>query len=47
MAIEYPDILGEVTPARERYEAGAVQYVGSLSREAVASGEAIELVLFL
>lgn len=47
MAIEYPDILGEVTPARQRYEAGAVQYVGSLSREAVASGEAIELVLFL
>ena len=47
MAIEYPDILGEVTPARQRYEAGAVQYVGSLSREAVASGEATELVLFL
>jgi hypothetical protein len=47
MAIEYPDILGEVTPARERYEAGAVQYVGSLSREAVASGEATELVLYL
>ncbi|HID61948.1 MAG TPA: hypothetical protein EYP49_04300, partial [Anaerolineae bacterium] len=47
MAIEYPDILGEVTPARQRYEAGAVQYVGSLSREAVASGEATELVFFL
>ncbi len=47
MAIEYPDILGEVTPARQRYEAGAVQYVGSLNREAVAPGEAVELVLFL
>ena len=47
MAIEYPDILGEITPAGQRYEAGAVQYVGSLSREAVASGEATELVLFL
>ena len=47
MEIEYPDILGEVTPARQRYEAGAVQYVGSLSREEVASGEATELVLLL
>lgn len=47
MDIEYPDILGEVTSARQRYEAGAVQYVGSLSREAVASGEATELVFFL
>jgi hypothetical protein len=45
--IEYPDILGEFTPARQRYEAGAVQYLGSLSREAVALGEATELVLFL
>jgi hypothetical protein len=45
--IEYPDILGEVTPARQRYEAGAVQYVGSFSRQEVASGEATELVLFL
>ncbi|MFB0535992.1 MAG: hypothetical protein ACETWR_13540 [Anaerolineae bacterium] len=47
MDIEYPDILGEVTSARQRYEAGAVQYVGSFSREAVASGEATELVLLL
>ena len=47
MEIEYPDILGEITPARQRYEAGAVQYVGSLSHEAVASGEATELVFFL
>jgi hypothetical protein len=45
--IEYPDILGEVTPAGQRYEAGAVQYVCSLSRETVASGEATELVFFL
>jgi hypothetical protein len=45
--IEYPDILGEVTPARQRYEAGTVQYMGSLSHEAVAPGEATELVLFL
>jgi glutathione S-transferase len=45
--IEYPDILGEVTPAGQRYEAGAVQYVCSLSRQAVASGEATELVFFL
>jgi hypothetical protein len=45
--IEYPDVLGEVTPARQRYEAGKVQYVSSLSHEAVASGEATELVLFL
>ena len=47
METEYPDILGEVTPARQRYETRAVQYVGSLSREAVAPGEATELVLFL
>jgi hypothetical protein len=47
MEIEYPDILGEVTPARQRYEAGAVQYVGSLSRKTVASGETTELVIFL
>jgi len=47
VAIEYPDILGEVTPASQRFEAGAVQYVGSLSHEEVASGEATELVLFL
>jgi hypothetical protein len=47
MDIEYPDILGEVTPARQRYEAGTVQYVSSLSREAVACGEATELVFFL
>jgi hypothetical protein len=47
MEIEYPDILGEVTPARQRYEAGAVQYVGSLSHEAVAPGEATELIFFL
>jgi hypothetical protein len=47
VAIEYPDILGEVTPARQRFEAGAVQYVSSLSREAMASGEVTELVLFL
>jgi hypothetical protein len=45
--IEYPDILGEIIRARQRYEAGAVQYVGSLSHEAVATGEATELVLFL
>jgi hypothetical protein len=45
--IEYPDILGEVTSARQRYEAETVQYVGSLSREAVAPGETTELVLFL
>ena len=47
MEIEYPDVLGEITPARQRYEAGTVQYVGSLSHEAVASGEATELVFFL
>jgi hypothetical protein len=45
--IEYPDILGEVTPAKQRYEAGAVQYLDSISREAVSPGEATELVLFL
>jgi hypothetical protein len=45
--IEYPDILGEITPARQRYEAGAVQYVGSLSRETAPPGEATELILFL
>jgi hypothetical protein len=47
VAIEYPDILGEVTSARQRYEAEAVQYLGSLSHEAVAPGEATALVLFL
>ncbi|TEU10159.1 MAG: hypothetical protein E3J21_27120 [Anaerolineales bacterium] len=47
MEIEYPDILGEVIPARQRYEVGTVQYVSSLSHEAVAAGEATELVLFL
>lgn len=47
MAIEYPDVLGEITPAKQRYEAGAVQCVGALSRQSVASGEATELVLFL
>jgi hypothetical protein len=47
VAIEYPDVLGEVIPAGQRYEAGAVQYVTSLSHEAVAPGEATELVLFL
>lgn len=47
MEIEYPDILGEMTPARQRYEAGAVQYVASLSPETVAPGEATALVFFL
>jgi hypothetical protein len=47
VAIEYPDILGEVTSARQRYEAEAVQYLGSLSHEAVVPGEATALVLFL
>lgn len=47
MEIEYPDILGEITPARQRYEARAVQYVGLPSRDTVAPGEATELVFFL
>ncbi|MBN1936474.1 MAG: hypothetical protein JW934_17560 [Anaerolineae bacterium] len=45
MAIEYPDIMNDVTDARQRYESGAVQYLAEFSPATSAAGSTPSLML--
>lgn len=45
MAIEYPDVMNDVTDARQRYESGAVQYLAWFSPPQTSPGSAPNLIL--
>ncbi len=47
MAVNYPDYMNEVVEASQRYEADAVQYVGSIRPQTIAPGESAELTFVL
>ncbi|UCC65472.1 MAG: hypothetical protein JSV36_10685 [Anaerolineae bacterium] len=46
MAIEYPDMMGDYTDARQRFDAGGLHYICSLEPDTIAPGGRIE-ILFL
>lgn len=45
MAVEYPDIMNDMTDARQRYESGAVQYLAEISPAQTPAGSAAFLSL--
>jgi len=47
MAVEYPDILGDVVEARQRWEVDGVQYMARLEPETIAPGQATTLSIAL
>ena len=47
MAIEYPDILGDLVEARQRWEVDGVQYQARFDPETVAAGQVSHLSIFL
>ncbi len=47
MAIEYPDILGDLVDAKQRWEVDGVQYVIDLQPNSVAPGQTATLSIYL
>jgi hypothetical protein len=47
MSTEYPDVLGDLVDARERYEVNGVHYLWALSPATVAPGETTHLRVWL
>lgn len=47
MSNEYPDVLGDLVDARQRFEVNGVQYVMALEPPAIAPGEATSLRVWL
>jgi len=47
MAIEYPDILGDLVDAKQRWEVDGVQYVVDLQPGSIAPGQSATLSVFL
>ncbi len=47
MAVEYPDIMNDLTDARRRFESGAVQFLAEFSSPAAPAGSMVQLPLTL
>ncbi len=47
MSTEYPDVLGDLVEARERFDVSGVQYVMALSASTIAPGETTHIRLWL
>ena len=47
MALEYPDVMNDVTDARLRFESGSVQYLAEFQPDSAAAGSVASFVLTL
>ncbi len=47
MALEYPDVMNDVTDARLRFESGSVQYLAEFRPGSAAAGSGVQLALVL
>jgi hypothetical protein len=47
MAIQYPDVMNDLTAAQQRYEAGCVQYLAEFEPRTFPAGSVAQLVLTL